>query len=129
MELEEAYQYIRKANVIIIYGRFGDAAVSLPNGYIGIDPNFECARVIMHELGHIETCEFYTRCDKPCKVHRAETQADRWAFIRMCPVVAVKRMAQEHGGYVADWQIAEAFTVSLEDARIILDYIERGIIR
>ena len=116
MTLLQIYQFAEKQGISIDELNMGHSvAISLPQGWIAIDPKrlptqVEKKECLAHELGHVETGAFYN-VDSPCDVRQKhENRADKWAIKHL--ISESKLDEAIANGYTEIWSLAEYFDVT-----------------
>ena len=116
MTLLQIYQFAEKQGISIDELNMGHSvAISLPQGWIAIDPErlptqVEKKECLAHELGHVETGAFYN-VDSPCDIRgKHENKANKWAIQHLISESELDEAIAN--GYTEIWSLAEYFDVT-----------------
>ena len=116
MTLLQIYQFAEKQGISIDELNMGHSvAISLPQGWIAIDPKrlptqVEKKECLAHELGHGETGAFYN-VDSPCDIRgKHENKANKWAIQHLISESELDEAIAN--GYTEIWSLAEYFDVT-----------------
>ena len=116
MSLLQIYQFAEKQGISIDELNMGHSvAISLPQGWIAIDPKrlptqVEKKECLAHELGHVETGAFYN-VDSPCDIRgKHENKANKWAIQHLISESELDEAIAN--GYTEIWSLAEYFDVT-----------------
>ena len=112
MTLLQIYQFAEKQGISIDELNMGHSvAISLPQGWIAIDPKrlptqVEKKECLAHELGHVETGAFYN-VDSPCDIRgKHENKANKWAIQHLISESELDEAIAN--GYTEIWSLAIA---------------------
>lgn len=130
-KIDSLIEYANSEQIPIYYGQLPHAqSLSIYSNekcYIAIDPmeikSAADGKVkLAHELGHCETCSFYSRSSPADVLERHEHRADKWAVHHLIPLEEYEEAISK--GYTEVWQLAEYFDVTEEFIRRT-DYLYR----
>lgn len=130
-KIDSLIEYADSEEIPIYYGRLPHtqslSIYSNEKCYIAIDPmeikSAADGKVkLAHELGHCETCSFYSRSSPADVLERHEHRADKWAVHHLIPLEEYQEAISK--GYTEVWQLAEYFDVT-EDFIRRTDYLYR----
>lgn len=126
VDVNYAYRELERLDIWVESCQFEEhIALSTPQGVMGIDlrrvhTQAEELEVLLHEIGHFETCAFYTMQTPPLVVDKMENAANRHVFETYYP--AEKLAACMKKGITEPWELAETLSLPEAYVRELLHY-------